>query len=323
MPKPTPLLRSLGAAFSYATARSTGISPKRLRARDLDRPYRGARLRPWTDPNPDDDSPGARDRRMRRKLLRNVAGYETVRRPHVFYAGRTALGILALPFGGDPDAPLTVAVITPAQRPRMIGVTSTRLSANLATVTEYDGLPVTSPASTWAMLAGELSERELTILADAIVRIPRGTGGAPQPERQLATPAQLRAAALAPYRRHRAKLLRALERARVGSMSVLETEYRPAAEDAGLPEPDLDVEIRDARGRLIGIGDLVHREEGVVVEVEGDQHRTSRAQWDRDLEKHAAYNAAGWKVVRVSARHIRGSRRAVEMVGAALAGRAP
>ena len=40
-----------------------------------------------------------------------------------------------------------------------------------------EGLRVASPASCWAMLGGELSERDLVRLGDAIVCIPRGPGG--------------------------------------------------------------------------------------------------------------------------------------------------
>lgn len=251
--------------------------------------------------------------------MRRIGAYEVVRRPHAFYAGRTALGIHGLPFAFERAPLLSVAVYAPARAPRMAGVVGVTASRKLTTVVECESLPVTSPASTWAMLATELTVRELTILADAIVRIPRAEGGRPEPHRQGATPEQLRAAAMAPRRRGRAKLLTALARARVGSMSVLESEYRLAAEEAGLPEPELDVEIRNERGRLIGIGDVVYRDARVVVEVEGDHHRTSRTQWDRDLEKYAAYGAAGWRVVRVTSRHIRRSTRAVEMVAAALA----
>ena len=84
-----------------------------------------------------------------------------------------------------------------------------------------------------------------------------------------------------------------------------------------MPPADLDVEIRDASGRLLGISEFAYRERRVVVEIEGDHHRTSRAQWNRDLDKYAAYAAAGWEVVRVTSHHLRQGR-AVALVSAAL-----
>ena len=320
MPRLTPLPEELGPAFAYAHARGLGVSPQRLRARDLGHPHRGVRLARFVDPEPEDSAPGARDRRSRRELMHRIDGYERVRPRHAFYVGRTALGIYRLPFT-DAGRALCVGVFSPARPPRMNGVDGFAISPSLTSVREHDGLPVASPASVWAMLARELGERELTILADAIVRVPREEQGRRRPDEQLATIDQLRAAALAPHRRHRDTLMRALARARIGCMSVLESEYRLAAEDAGLPEPELDVKIRDDRGRLIGIADAVHRPHRVIVEIEGDQHRTSRAQWNRDLEKHAAYTAAGWEVVRVTSEHIRVSGRAVSLVRDALARR--
>lgn len=323
MPKPAPLPAELGSAFTYAHARGLGVSRQRLRASDLTSPHRGARLSPFVDLEPDDDTPGAQDRRARRLLMHRLTGFAAVRRPHTFVTGRTALGVFSLPFAATADADLCIGVLAPSRRPRMKGIAAVSIAPALAAVVRFEGIPVTSPASTWALLAAELSERDLTILADAIVRIPRGPGGVPQPESRLATPEQLLASAMVPQRRGRAKLLRALERTRVGSMSVLESEYRLDAQSARLPEPELDVEIRDAAGRLVGIADVVYRAQRVIVEVEGDQHRLSRAQWDRDLEKHAAYTALGWQLVRLSSRHIRRSQRGVDLVRTALHRRSP
>jgi len=72
-----------------------------------------------------------------------------------------------------------------------------------------------------------------------------------------------------PWRRNRELLLDALALVREGSMSPLETDMRLALTGAGLPEPELDVEIRTERGSLIGICDAVYPERRVIVEVEG------------------------------------------------------
>lgn len=91
-------------------------------------------------------------------------------------------------------------------------------------------------------------------------------------------------------------------------MSALETDFRLLAQACGLPQPELDVEVRDAAGIRIGIGDLAYLQFRTIVEVEGDHHRTSRAQWQRDLEKHAAYAAAGYELTRLGASQVRGAR---------------
>lgn len=214
---------------------------------------------------------------------------------------------------------LCVGVPAPQRAPRRAGIRGVKVASSQARIVERDGLRLTDPASTWAMLARELTERDLVRIGDAAVRVPRDEWGRPCPEARLATIDDLRAAALAPGRRRRPVLLDALNRVRVGSMSPLETDFRLDAEDAGLPEPALDVEIRSPDGRLLGISDVVYPTFGTVVEVEGDHHRTTRQQWNRDIEKYAAHAAQGWEVVRLTSAHIRGwGPQAVDIVRGAL-----
>lgn len=73
-----------------------------------------------------------------------------------------------------------------------------------------------------------------------------------------------------------------------------------AGASSGLPEPVLDWPIRNETGRLLGITEIVYPEFRVLVEIEGDQHRVSRRQWIRDIEKYAAYVAEGYEVVRLT-----------------------
>jgi len=318
--RPAPLPSSLGEVFTPAQADAQGVPRGRLRAGDLERPFRGVRMVPASEPDPADAEPLAQDRAVRAAVLRRARACALVMPPHAFFAGRTAGVVYELPLDhldaeGDD---LCVAVHTPHRGLRRSGIRGIRLSPALTSVRAFEGLRVASPASVWAMLGPELDARELTIVGDAIVRVPRGRDGAPQAAEQLATIAQLRAAAEAPGRRGRDTLLAALPKIRVGSMSPLETDFRIDAAEAGLPEPELDVEIRDARGRLLGISEIVYPAQHTIVEVEGDHHRTDRRQWNRDIEKYAAYVAAGWEVVRLTSTHIRGTRRAVGMVRAVL-----
>jgi len=103
-------------------------------------------------------------------------------------------------------------------------------------------------------------------------------------------------------------------------MSPLETDTRLETRAAGLPESELDVEIRAAAGgRLLGISDMHYRAYRVLVEVEGDHHRTDPAQWARDIEKLAAYAAEGYETVRVTAAQVRTHPdKAVALIRAAL-----
>ncbi|MGF2948885.1 hypothetical protein [Microbacterium alcoholitolerans] len=236
--------------------------------------------------------------------------------PGAFICGLSAAAIYQYP--ADDPGDRDVGVFAPQRAPRGKGVRGRKVEPHLAFVRTWHGLPITTPASTWAMLGRELSERKLVILADAILQVPRDKYGTQHPEQRGATREQLQAALDAGRRVGLPRLRSALARARVGSSSPLETEYRLDAEDAGLPTPELDVEIRDARGRRVGISEIVYRDYRIIVEIEGDHHRTSRWQWNRDIQKYRDYADAGWEVVRITSMDIRTTRRAVDIVRMAL-----
>lgn len=311
MPRtPQPLPSTLGAHFSVAQARAAGASLRRLRAKDLESPFHGARRVITAHPAPeedDDGTPFARDRRIRAAVRDSAHLYATVMPPDSFFCGRTAAVLLGAPL--DHGQKLEVAVRAPRRAPRARGIQGRTVAAHLVEVQMRAGLRVTSPATTWAMLGRDLNERQLIVLGDALVRVPRDHGGELHPELSLASLAQLRSALdLGPRPRASVRLLAALDRIRVGSASPLETEYRLDAESQGLPEPVLDMPIRDAHGRRLGISEVVYPQFRTVAEIEGDHHRVLQRQWDRDLAKYHAYVEAGWHVVRLTSRNIRGSR---------------
>ena len=82
---------------------------------------------------------------------------------------------------------------------------------------------------------------------------------------------------------------------------------RLAIGNVGLPEPEVNVTIRDARGRFIGRGDLVYRQWRVIVEYDGEQHRTDTTQFDRDVARLDDFAAHGWRVVRIVGRSFFGN----------------
>jgi very-short-patch-repair endonuclease len=60
--------------------------------------------------------------------------------------------------------------------------------------------------------------------------------------------------------------------------------------------------VRDREGREIGYFDLVWPELRIIVEYDGDQHRTSAYQYDRDIRRFDRASEAGYRVIRVRAR---------------------
>jgi hypothetical protein len=314
--RPRPLPPELGSTFTTAAALAAGVSPRRLRATDLALPFRGVRTVRAESPRIGPDGPFALDVAQRERVAELARAYAEVMPAHALFAARTAAALWGLPIVHGAD--LEVAAIDPHRAPRRAGIDGRKIRPALVSIRELDGLRLSSPASTWAMLGETCSVRDLVVVGDAAVRVPRNRHGDPRPDRALATVAHLRAAIDAGPRRGVQRLRDALLSIRVGSASPLETEYRLDAAAEGLPDPELDVEIRDGAGRLLGISEIVYRGFGVVVEVEGDHHRVSRAQWNRDIEKYASYAAEGWEVVRLTSAHVRHSLRGVQIVRACL-----
>lgn len=176
-----------------------GNSASSPRARDLDAPFRGVRVRRDTVGAAlhGEDTP---DEIARRNILGRVRAHALVLPPPAFYTGTTALAIHGLPFP-DADAAasadLDVAVPAPHRALRRTGITAVQISPMLVHTTVRAGLPVATPASAWAMLAREHTIRDLVVIGDAIIRVPRDGWGRRLPEAQHAGPEKLTAAAAA------------------------------------------------------------------------------------------------------------------------------
>jgi hypothetical protein len=86
---------------------------------------------------------------------------------------------------------------------------------------------------------------------------------------------------------------------------------------AGLPEPACNVVLGDAEFP-IGRVDLAYLHWKVIIEYEGDQHRTDARQWNIDINRQEQFTAAGWTVIRVTAEAMRRPRSVVRRVLGAL-----
>ena len=143
--------------------------------------------------------------------------------------------------------------------------------------------------------AARLPLDALIVIGDALVRR----------ELPLATLAQLEAAAVsAAGRRGSVRLLEACALVRSGTDSPKETEVRLLIVRAGLPEPAVNEPVRDARGRQLGLGDLVYLRWQVVIEYDGGYHFATDEQIKKDIDRLARFAEAGWTVIRVHKHHL-------------------
>lgn len=279
-------------AFATADAEMHGISQSRLRAGDLNAPFRGVR-----SAGLDLD-----------ELVDRCRGAEAFMDDRETFCHSTALGLWGAPLPSDlagAEPALHIGTRGSTRR-RRDGVVGHRLAPSTPVVMNPDGLMTVPPATAWCQFASQQGHRSrwkmllaLVCVADFLVtgqRV-RGRGRRKPP---ACTPSQLRSAVLAHGAGRGARLLaEALSLTRIGSDSPKETELRLRLWEADIPEPRIGYVIPTRLGPLEP--DLAYPDTRVLIEYEGDQHRADRRQWRGDFERVRAFQQAGWTVIRVNA----------------------
>ncbi len=82
-----------------------------------------------------------------------------------------------------------------------------------------------------------------------------------------------------------------------GAQSPKESWLRLLLIDAGLPRPVTQIRVTD--GRLVAYLDLGWDEPMVALEYDGDQHRTDRSQYVKDIRRAEMAARLGWTVIKV------------------------
>lgn len=298
---------TFGDTFSVRIARATGVSHSRLRGRDLHTPFHGVRTR-VTDEDADAPAPEANPyERQRRARVAHAQIYAPRLHFGHHFSHQTAASVwgapLPLQFTDEDEVAdaesldLHVSATGAIPFPRAAGIVGHRTLSSLTAVTEHDGLRVSSPAATWVSL-GTLPLFDLVALGDYFCRQWRSGYGRPDAGRApLATVEELRMLLHAGRRRGAARLRESLELIREDSWSPRETRVRCLLVAAGLPEPELNLDVFDTHGRFLGCVDMAYPEQRLIIEYHGMLHA---AQWASDVERIAALRAAGWEVIEVT-----------------------
>lgn len=281
MARSDPLEGLRGTAFRLPDARRRGAGRKRFDARHLHRPFVGVRAfeRPDT-------------------VLALCRQYLPKMAEHEFFSHRTAalLHGMWLPLRVERDLRLDVAVVKPRRAPRDLAVRGHHLVDRSALVWTVDGMRVSNPLETYLQLAQVLGDDDLVVAGESLLT-PRHLNRRSMLER-------IAAASGDPARRSHGRLARVAPRLRPRSRSAQETRTRLLLVAHGLAEPAINMALTLPDGSTIE-GDLVYEAERVWIEVEGDQHRTDRVQWRRDVVRYERLADLGWRVIRVSADDVR------------------
>ncbi len=262
---------------------ANGVSAERMRNRELDRPY-------W----------GIRDIQANRDVASRARAFALRMPPRAFYLGETAAALHGLPVarGSDPRALLHVGVPAGSRRVTAAGIHAHHIDIDPADLVTSGGVSLTSVERTWIDLAasGRLDLAHLVAVGDALLwrRDPRSS-------------IPLLTSALDRYRGRRgmARLSSALPLLSDHADSPAESVLRVAIILAGLPSPVVNEPVVDSRGRFLATPDLSWPSRKVVLEYEGDHHRSDRRQWHIDLERYATLQDAGLTVVRAAAPDLR------------------
>jgi hypothetical protein len=200
----------------------------------------------------------------------------------------SAARLLGVPIPACPEEHVTV--LDPAHRRRRVGVVCHVDPA--VEVTTLRGRRVVSARALFAGLASTLSLVDLVVVGDHLVR------------RGLATPESLAAAAATLPGETGRRAREATVYVRPGVDSPMETRLRILLVLAGVPEPQVNLTLRDVDGEPVRRFDLSWPGVKVVVEYDGRHHVGREETWERDLARREWMDTDGWRLLVVTSRGI-------------------
>ena len=154
-----------------------------------------------------------------------------------------------------------------------------------------DGVRVSAPAQLFVELSTQLSLVDLVVVGDHLVR------------RRLVTLEELRDHCAASTRRgSSARRAAGLVRERVDS--PMETRLRLLLVLAGLPEPEVNLTLRDVDGQPLRRFDLSYPGVRLIVEYDGRHHVERVETWEADLDRREEIDDEGWRILVVTARGV-------------------
>lgn len=150
-----------------------------------------------------------------------------------------------------------------------------------------DGVPVSEPRMLFVEMAESLSLVDLVVLGDAMVR------------RRLVSPGDLVRFCADADHKAAARARRAAAYARPDVDSPMETRLRMLLVLAGLPEPRVNLTVRDEVGEVVRKYDLSYPAIRVAVEYNGKVHVLVPGAWEADLSRRDAIDDSEWRLLPV------------------------
>ena len=274
--------------FTRADALAAGISPKMLRGSKFRRIFRDVHIRA--------DVKDSLDDRARAALLLH---------PERAYASHTTAAEL---YGVvvPPSSLVHVSVFRAKDRRWNAGL-KPHVAPPHTAVTTLRGIRISDKYRMFIELAAVLELVDLVVAGDNMLRVFGISAATLRGELSRSSDYWSGAA------RHAASFVRD------GVDSPMETRLRMLLVLAGLPEPEVNLAIRDEHGDVVLRFDLAYRHARVAVEFEGRHHVEVVRQWEKDITRDEAADQMHWRIVKITSRGIYGEPgRTVARVWAAL-----
>lgn len=272
-----PLPPTESDVFTTAAGYEAGATRGRLRSGDLDASVHGVRRASATDAT----------------FLERCRMYLERAPDHALLSHSTAALVWGapLPWRLESDRRIHVSVPTPAARLHSRGIVGHQLDLEARDVTQWGGMPVTSPARTWLDLASMLRLDDLVAVGDYLIH-----HSAPFADRVDLALLLGRSDGQRAVRLAREALGLLSDRAE----SRPESRLRVLIATSGLPMPEVNRSIvaTDTGKQLRP--DFQFREQMVILEYQGDYHRT-RSQWRKDMTRRSRLETQGWRVMELNA----------------------
>ncbi|WP_166442272.1 endonuclease domain-containing protein [Nakamurella flava] len=288
-----PIRQDLQAsAFTVAQGRAAGLTRFELEHPHLQRPFRGVRF--VRDESADT---------FRARCLAALASVSATGNGDAVLSHLSAAHWWPVPIPTPLDGgPVDVAVRLPGRASRATGIRGHVLHDPRARVVMRQGMPMVDAGTLFCQLSAVLLVPDLVAVGDAMALTPAVRSW--DDDRPWLTVEELADRVHGFRGRGKRRAVAALTLLRPGAESRPETLLRLRLGDASLPEPEVNGVVRDGVGRFVARCDLLDRQWRVVVEYDGDQHRTSRAQFEKDVRRLEELAALGWRVVRVLSRDL-------------------
>jgi hypothetical protein len=261
--------------FDVSTGLAAGVSPKRLRARDLDASVWGVRA---------SSAPS---------LVQTCRMFALRMPQRAFFSHSTAALLLGAPLPLEVERSPSVHISVPrGQRaPHARGIHGHSLDVAPEERTTVNGLPVTTGARTWCDLASVLTIGDLVAVGDYFIhwRLPHTS------RNELARVGERYAG-----KRGNRMIVAGLPLLDDRAESRPESRLRVILVLAGIPTMRANHVLVDTETGKNVRTDLLSKDYRTVLEYQGDYHRTA-AQWRKDMTRRARLEADGWAVMELNA----------------------